>query len=659
MAIYIKGSQFVDEHGRTLHLRGVNLGGSSKMPYTPDGRTHINAGFFDHRTVSFVGRPFPLKEADEHFARLQRWGLTFLRFLVTWEAIEHTAPGEYDTDYLTYVRAIIDKAHEYGITVFIDPHQDVWSRFTGGDGAPGWTLEALGLDMTQFDQTAAAITHQHLGDSYPRMIWATNYNRLATATLFSVFFGGNDFAPNTKIDGQPAQEYLQSHYFKAMQALAQVLKGAPNVIGYDTMNEPSAGYIGFQDLNTIEYKIKNKHTPTPYQSMLLGWGLPQVVEEWELGVLGNRKVGEVAIYPNNAKAWQAGKSCVWRENGVWDIDAEGRPHLLKPSHFATHNGKPVNFVQDYLRPFANRYAHAIREVDPNAVIFFEADALGDDYAPQWSAEDAKNVVFAPHWYDGLTLFTKRYLPFAAFDTHSIKIIFGTQKVRESFVHQLGVYKENAKKHMNDVPVIIGEIGIPYDMNGGIAYKTGDFSAQELAMNASLSALDSNLLSYTLWNYTADNTNERGDGWNGEDLSIFSRDQQTNPNDLDSGGRALKAVVRPYARAVNGTPLRMTYHLHTGIFEFVYRHDNALTAPTELFVPAVQYPNGYHVEVSDGEYEIDSANQRLIYRHSGKDMPHFIKISPTTPRPEPARHWVGRAFIVLLALLVLRRLFSRK
>lgn len=30
-----------------------------------------------HEEVTFVGRPFPLEDADAHFARLRRWGLTF------------------------------------------------------------------------------------------------------------------------------------------------------------------------------------------------------------------------------------------------------------------------------------------------------------------------------------------------------------------------------------------------------------------------------------------------------------------------------------------------------------------------------------------------------------------------------------------------------
>ena len=94
--IELDGPLFKDAAGRTLLLRGVNLGGSSKVPSIPDGSSWNRAGFYDHRHVSFVGRPFPLAEADEHFSRLHAWGFRVIRFLVTWEAIEHEGPGIYD-----------------------------------------------------------------------------------------------------------------------------------------------------------------------------------------------------------------------------------------------------------------------------------------------------------------------------------------------------------------------------------------------------------------------------------------------------------------------------------------------------------------------------------------------------------------------------------
>src|SRR3954467_5773738 len=199
----VDGPWFKDADGRTLLLRGVNLGGSSKLPATPDGATYRREGFFEHRALSFVGRPFPLDEADEHFARLRSWGFTFVRFLVTWEAIEHTGPGIYDQEYLDYIYAIVKRAGEYGIRMVIDPHQDVWSRFSGGDGAPGWTFEAIGFDLPKLHPTGAAFVQQPPDGPLPGLIWPTNYVKLGAATLFTLFFGGDAFAPQLRIDGEP------------------------------------------------------------------------------------------------------------------------------------------------------------------------------------------------------------------------------------------------------------------------------------------------------------------------------------------------------------------------------------------------------------------------------------------------------------------------
>ncbi|TKJ22945.1 MAG: hypothetical protein CEE43_04315 [Promethearchaeota archaeon Loki_b32] len=68
MKLKIKNEEFIDEEGRSVLLRGMNLGGSSKVPFSPNGATHIKTDFTDHRNISFVGRPFPIKEAVEHFS---------------------------------------------------------------------------------------------------------------------------------------------------------------------------------------------------------------------------------------------------------------------------------------------------------------------------------------------------------------------------------------------------------------------------------------------------------------------------------------------------------------------------------------------------------------------------------------------------------------
>ncbi len=574
--IRAEGPWFKDERGRVLLLRGVNLGGSSKVPFGANGPTHVREGFFDHREVSFVGRPFPLDQADEHFQRLHSWGLRFLRLLVTWEAIEHAGPEQYDQDYIDYVAEVVALAGKHGIDVFIDPHQDVWSRFTGGDGAPGWTLEAVGMRPEKLVETGAAVVHNQVPGPFPRMIWPTNYSKLGAATMFTLFFGGRDFAPNLQINGQSAQDYLQAHYIESMRQLALALKGLPNVAGFDTLNEPSLGYIGRGNLTQPFGMVMKGEMPSALQSWALGEGIPQEVELWDMGMTGARLLDHRLLNEQRARLWAEGCEDVWRAHGVWSVDGQGRPYLIEPDYFRRVGGREVDFGRDYMKPFANQYAHAIRSVNPDWLIFFET-AVDDETPPVWGAEDAGNIAYAPHWYDGMTLFTKSFNPWLTAESieGKAKLYFGPGNVRKLFARQLAKRKAQAETRLGGAPTLIGEFGIPFDMGGKRAYHTGNFSKQAQALNASFSALDANLLSGTLWNYTPDNTNAHGDQWNEEDLSIFSRDQQTDPADINSGGRALQAGVRPYALATAGEPLKMTFDYHTKRFSFTFRHDPAV------------------------------------------------------------------------------------
>lgn len=623
--MHIDGRWLKDEAGRTLLLRGVNLGGSSKVPFEPDGASHLRQTLDHHRAVSFVGRPFPLHEADEHFQRLKRWGLKFVRFLVTWEAIEHAGPGLYDEEYLDYIAAIVRKAAEYDIQLFIDPHQDVWSRLTGGDGAPGWTLEAVGFEPQNFPATGAALVHGWHGDPFPRMVWPTNHEKLACATMFTLFFGGGDFAPNLRIEGEPVQEYLQRHYINAVCRVVERLKGMPNVVGYDSLNEPSEGWIGRRDLAHPGGMMQLGDTPTPLQAMALGDGLPQRVSVYNLGFTGARVVGSKQLNPGGLRAWQAGRACVWREHGVWDAGADGQPKLLRPQHFTRVDGREVDFNCDYMRPFINRFAREVREIDPQALIFAEWPV--ESPPPQWRAGDARDILCAPHWYDNVTLYLKNFSSAFNMDVHRMRPVLGMRNIKRLFAEQTGQIVRWVTERMGDVPVLIGEFGIPFDMGNRRAYQTGDFSQQVQALDASYTAMEANLLHTTLWNYTADNSNARGDLWNGEDLSIFSRDQQRDAAELDSGGRALEACVRPYARCTAGEPLRMRFDLRSRTFELEFRHDPAVKAPTEIYLPRLHYPRGCVVQVSDGDYELIDAEQMLIYRHSSGQLLHTLVVRP--------------------------------
>jgi len=603
----IDGSSIKDEFGRTLMLRGVNLGGSSKIPFSPDGATFRQEDFFDHKNVSFINRPFPLAEAEEHFTRLKSWGFTFLRFLVTWEAIEHAGPGVHDLEYLEYIRNVLEIAFKHGINVFIDPHQDVWSRFSGGDGAPGWTFDLVGFDIKNFQETGAAFTHQAHGDPLPQMIWSTNATKLAAATMFTLFFGGRDFAPFTKIEGESAQEFLQRHFIGSIKKLAEYVSDLPNVVGFDSMNEPVEGWIGLKDLNKRITTVEKGFIPTPFQAMQLGAGIRLKLEKWERGVLGPRVIGRKIVNPDGVRAWKDGYDPIWQLNGVWKV-IDGKPVLLQPNHFGYRQGQFVDFNLDYYVPFNNRFAEAIRKVQPKTMIFVEK-GFGPD-GPKWGSDDARDIVYSPHWYDPVVLVMKRFNKWISYDRGKNRLLFGSRRIARSFKEQLSRPLIHAREKMGGVPVLIGEVGIAYDLDNKSAFKNGDFSAQEKAFDRTLKALEANLHHFTLWNYTADNTNARGDLWNDEDLSIFSRDQQDDPEDINSGGRALEAVLRPYPIATSGTPLNLSFDYESKQFNYHFHNDPGINSPTVIFVPNFQYPGGYSVEISAGKYKINRNEQRL-------------------------------------------------
>ncbi|MEJ2211117.1 MAG: hypothetical protein P8129_19040, partial [Anaerolineae bacterium] len=416
--------------------------------------------------------------------------------------------------------------------------------------------------------------------------------------------------------------------------VARRLEGLDNVVGYDTLNEPAPGYIGWPDLSAADGLLRLGDSPTPFQSMMLGAGYSLEIEIWSVGIRGPRRKAQRMVNVEAASAWLEGHPPLWREHGVWDLDGQGRPRLLRPDYFSAIDGRRVDFAADHLRPFMERYARTIRAVDPGAIIFLEAPPRLAP--PAWDTEALPRVVHAAHWYDGLTLLTKTYIPNMGVDYASGGLVVGRRRVRRSFARQLGQLKTEAEEHLGGAPTLLGEFGIPFDLRGGRAYDRGDFGQQVQALDDTFQALEANLLSGTLWNYTADNDNQRGDQWNGEDLSIFSRDQQDDPDDLDSGGRALASAVRPYAQAVAGEPLSMTYNPGRREFEFEFRHDETVEAPTELYVPNLHYPDGYVVHVSDGEYTVDRENQRLIYRHTGDQSVHSLRLRPAKGQPRRRR-----------------------
>ncbi|WVR04027.1 hypothetical protein IAU60_001026 [Kwoniella sp. DSM 27419] len=680
---------FRDVHGRSLLLRGVNLSGSAKQP---NGQpSHVRNNFWEAAEAGqgdFMNNPLNLDDgsADVHLGRLRAWGYNMLRYVFTWESLEHAGPGKYDYEYMDYIIRVLKKCKEWGFRVFMDPHQDVWSRFTGGSGAPLWTLYACGIDPYGITSTASAYIHcewpnaeNPQPETFPAMIWGTNYTRLACQTVWTMFFGGKAYTPNCVIDGKNIQDWLQEHFINAVGTLAKkIADEAPDlfdtcIIGWDSINEPGEGLIGHSDLSRIpdDQQLKKGPSPTPIEGFRLGMAQPQEVQIWNFGTMGPYRGGHELIDPKGKKLWlsaaddetrgggkwgwsrgeewEMGK-CIWAQHGVWD-PATG--DLLRPDYFTTSpmdTSRPVNFVDDFWSHHWVAYSARVRSHHPEAIHFIQAPVMKQPpRLPQSLLKD--RACSSPHFYDGLTLMTKHWNWFNAdaigvmrqkYWTIVQAVRVGEGNIRKMMQGELAVLKQDTTDVLGQYPTLIGEIGIPYDMDGKKAYGyvdggrgEGDYSSQQRALDCSMNACDgSNVLNYTVWTYVPDHCHEWSDNWNGEDLSLWSaddisrgsdvsRDALTNatnssatltasrppspksaispgaieagdvsPSLILDGSRAVAAFCRPFPIATVGKPNRLDFDIASTTFRYSVNvrpiDFSSSTVATELYVPYIHY-----------------------------------------------------------------------
>ena len=624
------GAFFLDAEGRQMVLRGVNLGGDCKVPY-PDGGTQFPSDFSDHREVSFIGRPFPLAEADEHLGRLAHWGFNLLRLLTTWEAVEHAGPGVYDEAYLDYFAEVCRRAGEHGQYVFVDFHQDVWSRMTGGCGAPGWTFEAVGLDFTRFHEAGAAHVMQAAYDydspearqaAYPQMSWGSNHRLPGNGVMWSLFWAGRMLTPDLRIEGENVQDFLQGRYLGAMEQIARRIAHLPNVLGFDTLNEPGTGWIG--EAMTDRHLGPSPQNPlrarvgpalSPLDALAVASGLPTkatiLARNPSTGIA--EPAGERVINPEGVSIWRDGASDPFAAAGAWKIE-DGRAVALDEDFFRIADGRPLDISEDGFGPLFHKVAETVRRHNRDWSVFAELDAFGAAAGRPYPRDLPERTVNASHWYDAPTLYLKR------FDVGR-QGAEAPARVRERYIAQMRFRHEAGADFPGGAPTLIGEFGIPYDLEEGAAYaawargrREGLWDDHALALELMYDALDALQLHSAQWNYTASNRNALriGDGWNQEDLSIYSPDQVDDPGDPDSGGRAVEGFCRPFARRTQGRLAEVRFERARRRLTLDYDADPAIAGPTEIYVPRLQYPAGFVVRVEGvaADLKIDRQAQRI-------------------------------------------------
>lgn len=653
----IKSNHFIDHHNRISLLKGISISGNSKLP---SNSTHLNLHnpkdfFKNHQNVSFIEHPIHLNHAQFHLNQLKLLGFELIRLVVCWESIEHSGPGQYDLDYLNYLSNLIEICQDLNLWVIVDCHQDVWSRLTGGSGAPGWTLELVGFELENLLETGAVTLHQF---NHRNGTWPTGYQKLAAATMFTLFFAGQTFAPNRQVDrslhskwskenksGQliSIETFLQESMIEAFGELAERLGRFKCVIGFEPMNEPHRGYINlhspYQWNLTTDLALHD--CPNFIESLALGDGKPQSIDfytpTWPIPAI---RLHRKKLMPS-VRAWKTGVECIWKEHGIWSWDEKSnQPIVLKPKYFNLDpkTGKPYDFYHQAFFPFVKKFSEFVQSKSPDLHIM--VGPIPNEFYPEWKSEERpKNLVLAPHFYDLFSLVHKSFGKITL-DVQAIVlrrpiwewIYFGQSGAKRNYTNQIQRILKSAEKTIGNVPCLIGEVGMCMDINQGEAFKSGDFKWQERQMDALIGALESNLVSFALWNYNPYNTDQHGDGWNGENFSFISSSAPKDSNG-NHQPRLLKAILRPYARRIAGNPIFTQFDYETKSFEFKFQNQKSICDPdlnqTEIFLPNDIYnENLTKIEISDGSYSWKSDVQCLIWTHENQKESeiHWIKIN---------------------------------
>lgn len=484
---------------------------------------------------------------------------------------------------------------------------------SGGGLDPAFSEFLLGkvLEVEDFDITETS-------DVMPWGMWGVNVVlSLDIQRCFATLFAGDKIYPEYTVNGQSIQAYLEDQYTKAFVQVARRVKDKGNVIGYDLMNEP-VGFFVTMALVAAYFQTGLDSAVIDVAKSLLG--------DDELGLQFYETVSALGILPTDTSAETREK---W---GFKDADLMAMVGL--------------NYAYDanYLQPFFERVGKAIQDEDPNAIIWFEStvgagSVLGGEGLGMWEVNQTRldgiaQQVYAPHWYPDIYPFLGLNMPPRDFDPEEWRY--------RDFTPALQAALDKSEKLFANIPVVFGEFGTYFNYSYRGEEKKGieasidnDYLMSSYILDSYYRAFESLNMGNMVWCYSPENSYEHGEYWNHEDFSII---------DPEGKPRSHRAYVRPHVRAASGQPISTHFYspfeyidpdkgepLEVGEFTFEMEAKDT-DAPTEVFVPALQYPSGFYVWVSDGQCYFDSEHQ-LLHWYPNNDAPgaiHSIRILP--PRP---------------------------
>ena len=492
------------------------------------------------------------------------------------------------------------------------------------EGLPEWIVAA-------FDALPGHFEPWETSDFLPWTWWPANGGlSLDADRCFAAFFAGDAVFPGMEVEGQTIQAYLQEQFTGSWRALASRTRGHDNVIGYDLLNEP----VGVFALLGAAAVVAQTGVLTGVEGLLhdllgdsLGADLFLIVRD--LGLLPTYPDATPADGETEAEA-KARADAAWGATlAAWGMQGIDTGAVLDLN---------LRFDEGYLQPFYERVGAAVQEVDPDAVIWFEPGAslrVATGPSFQWDhpltrPKGLRQLVFAPHWYPDI------------YPTLGIAVRpreFGDDEwLYRDFSGPLSDLMAQAPAWLGNVPVVFGEFGTYFNYGGSERSVEQDHLVSAQVLNSYYEAFEELSLGRMVWCFSAENDAGYGEHWNHEDFSVFGPDGKP---------RAWSSWARPHASATSGRLIREEFVSDLHFWDPVQgepRPDRRYTlrmhareseAPTEVAVPAVQYPEGFYLWLSDGWAYFD-AGRRVLYWYPDRNEPgveHALRIDPPLPDRE--------------------------
>ena len=403
------------------------------------------------------------------------------------------------------------------------------------------------------------------------------------------------------VEPQPGE--YSSAYLDSIRSTERTLaaRGIFSLLDFhqDLYNEKFGGE-GFADWAVLDDGLPAEPLAGFPGSYLTSPGLNRSFDNFWANAAGP---GGVGIQKRYAAAWARVAARFKRDNGVMGYDLLNEPWPGSDFSTCTSTAGCPTFDTAKLAPFYRRVIARVRAVEGRHLIFYEP-----------------NVLFNFDADTNLPDLGSSRLGMSFHDYCLVGLISGAPSTCSAVE---GKVFDNADAHARATGdgLVLSEYGATDDIS--TLRRIADFA-------------DQHMVSWQEWHYCGcDDPTTSGPG----DTQALVKNPSKPPRGANVFQDKLKALARPYPQAIAGTPTRFSFDPGSRRFELAYTrrrasgHGRFDQGVSVVFLPRIQYPNGYRVQLSGGSLLAKPGGRRLFIRA----LPSAGKIAlRVTPRPAKSR-----------------------